>query len=1126
MDDLQSVLGELGLEQYAATFAANDVDLAALLLLEDADLKELGLSLGHRRKLLRGLAARAEGPRRADGRAAAATLDHARTVPLQSERRHLTVLFIDIVGSTALGATLDPEEMRGILFRFQDLCAGAVARYDGFLARFLGDGVLAYFGYPRAHEDAAERAVRVAIQIRDAVQAVATPNGAPLSLRIGIASGLVVVDEIADAREVRDQRVTGDTPNLAARLQQEVCGPGDIVIAPATRRLLGGRFETEDLGQRTLKGFSGGIRAWRVIGEHAGGSRFEAAHQTGLSGIVGREHEVALLLDRWQQAEAGEGQVVVLVGEAGIGKSRIIDALRERLDGVRHVHVGYQCAPFYASSALQPAIGHLERAADFAPRDRLDAKLDKLERLIGQTAPDSGSVMPLFAALLSLPVEGRYPPLTISPEQQKQRTLEAIVEQFVRLSRQQPVVFVVEDVHWIDPTTLELLSLCVDRLQHMQALMIVTSRPGFSHRWGGHAHVTSLTLNRLGHRHCSAIIEQVTEGRTIAAPVLEHILAKTDGVPLFVEELTKTIIESGLLRMADEGYVLDGALPALALPATLQDSLMARLDRLGEVKEVAQVAAVIGRDFSYDLLSSIEMTLSVPLEEALANLVAAELVYRRGSAARPTYYFKHALVQEAAYSSLLLSRRQELHAQIADRIAERFPDVAEVQPEILAHHNTEAKRPGLAIDYWLKAGRRASERSANIEAIVHLRRGIALLDRLDETGDRQRRELVLQASLGMPLIATQGYSAAETGAAWTRTRALAEELGESAQLLRSLYGLWAYNLVGGDIRTGREMADRFLALAEAEQDKAACLVGHRILGVSLHGLGMQEQARGEIERALDLYDPVVHRSLAFSFGQDQRVAGLSFLAVILWVQGFPDRAKRTAQQAVTLARDLDHANSFGYALAFGGCMVAELCGSQPLAERLSSTLLAHSEEHDAALWQAFGLAHKGWVDLAADSAGNGLGELEEAIAAFRTRHCGLRLPLHLGNLSLAQGRIGKHDAALATIREALALVEQGGERWVLPELLRIEAELALAASGDDARTAAHRLLQDALGLAREHGARSWELRVAISLARLWRDMQRTDEARAMLARSYGWFVEGFDTADLKAARVLLRELGA
>jgi class 3 adenylate cyclase/predicted ATPase len=1132
MADIDRVLTELGLEQYGSVLAANDVDLAALPLLQEADLKELGMTLGHRRKLMGWIGAAAataaDTERRQHGRrdAEASAMAHARTAPGRSERRHLTVLFIDIVGSTALGAALDPEEMRGILLRFQDLCAGAIARYDGFLARFLGDGVLAYFGYPRAHEDAAERAVRVALQIRDAAHAIRTPGDAPLALRIGISSGLVVIDEITDAGTGRDQRVTGDTPNLAARLQQEIAAAGEIVISPATRRLLGGRFETEDLGQCSLKGFATRINVWRVVGENPAESRFDAAHRGSLSQIVGRDHEVALLLDRWHQAEAGEGQVVILVGEAGIGKSRIIDALRDGLDKIRHVHVGYQCAPFYASSALQPAIGHLERAADFGPHDHPDTKLDKLERLIRQTGPDNASVMPLFAALLSLPTEARYPPLTISPEQQKQRTLEAIVEQFVRLSRQQPVLFVVEDTHWIDPTTLELLGLCVERIQHMNALMVVSCRPDFVHPWGGLAHVTSLTLNRLGHRHCSAIVEQVTEGRKMAEPVFEHIIAKTDGVPLFVEELTKTILESGVLRIVGDSYMLDGPLPQLSLPATLQDSLMARLDRLGEVKEVAQVAAVIGRDFSYDLLAAIEMNLTVSLDEALGQLVTSGLVYRRGGAAHPTYFFKHALVQDAAYSSLLLSGRQQLHGQIADKIAEHFPDVAEVQPEILAHHNTEAKRPALAIDYWLKAGKRASERSANIEAIAHLERGVALLDRLPEGHDRERRELMLQASLGMPLIATRGYSAAETGAAWARTRALAEALGETAPLLRSLYGLWAYNLVGGDIRVGREMAGRFLALAEAEGDKEASLVGHRILGVSLHGLGMQEQARAEIERALDLYDPMVHRPLAYIFGQDQRVAGLSFLAVILWVQGFPDRAKRTAQEAVTLARDLDHANSFGYALAFGGCPVAELCGAVPLAERLASTLLAYSEENDAALWRAFGLAHKAWVDLAGDDALGALHAFEDAIAAFRAAHARLRLPLHLGDLARAQGRVGRIAEGLATIREARSLVEQGGERWVLPELLRIEAELSLAAGGEASATEAYQLLQEALGLAREHGARSWELRIAISLARLWRDMRRIDDARALLARSYGWFVEGFDTADLKAARALLGELGA
>ena len=716
-------------------------------------------------------------------------------------------MFVDLVGSTALSARLDPEEMRKVLRAYQDTVAGEISRYEGHVAKFMGDGVLAYFGWPIAHEDDAERAARAGLAVTRSVAALQSPDGQTLAARIGIATGLVVIGDLVGSGEALERDVIGETPNLAARLQA-LAEPGQVVIAESTYRLLGRLFDVEDLGRRRLAGFGEPLRVLRVLGQSAAEDRFEALHGTGLVPLVGREQELALLLDRWERVGDGEGQVVLLSGEPGIGKSRLVRALRERLARETYTPLSHFCSPFHQTSPLYPVIDLLERGAGFARDDGPLEKLDKLEALIAAATRDVAGAAPLLAALLSIPIADRYPPLELSPEQQKQRTFEALVDQITGLAAHRPVLAVYEDVHWADPTTLELLELVIERVRTLPMLVLITCRPEFSPRWSGHAHLTLLTLSRLGRRQGTSMVEQLTGGKALPAEVLAQILARTDGVPLFVEELTKVVLESGLLVEESDRYVLIGPLPPLAIPATLHDSLMARLDRFAPVKQVAQIAACIGREFSYDLVSMTAPLSEDTLQDALKGLCASELVFCRGTPPNASYRFKHALVHEVAYRSLLRSRRQQLHARIAAVLEERFPQTAETNPELIGHHYAEAGLRDQAVVYFQRAGARALERSTYLEAISHLARGLELLEASPDTTERVQRELELQLALGSALMATRGYAAPEVEQAYVRARALCSHIGHTPQLFPVLHGLYRIYHVRGDLKAAQEVGEQ------------------------------------------------------------------------------------------------------------------------------------------------------------------------------------------------------------------------------------------------------------------------------------------------------------------------------
>ena len=750
--DIVVWLRSLGLEQYEATFRENAIDFSVLPDVTDQDLEKLGVLLGHRRKLLRAIA---------DLETSAKTAPDASTVPASvdtsprdtAERRQVTVMFSDLVGSTALSARMDPEDLREVISAYQDCVAETVGRLGGFIAKFMGDGVLVYFGYPHAHEDDAERAVRAGLELVAAVGALKTH--APLQTRVGIATGLVVVGDLIGSGASQEQAIVGETPNLAARLQG-IAEPSSVFLAESTRKLVGNLFELEDLGAQDLKGISGLVRAWAVLRPSQVESRFDAFHASGLTELVGREEELEILLRRWSKAKTGQGQVVLLSGEAGIGKSRLTAALLEAIASEPHTRLRHFCSPQHTDSALYPTIGQLERAAGFTRDDTLQAKLDKLDLLLAQSstsAQDAG----LFAEMLSLPNDGRYPKPDLTPQQRRQQTLEALASQVAALSSQNPLLMIFEDAHWADPTSLELFSRIVDKISTLRVLLIVTFRPEFDPPWIGRPHVTALTLNRLAERETSAIISRLVGNKSLPPSVRQDIIERTDGIPLFVEEMTKAVLEAGDEGAAEQTVAAVPS-PALAVPASLHASLMARLDRLGPAKEVAQVGAAIGREFSHALLAAVARKPEIELGSALDRLIEAGLLFRQGVPPEAAYLFKHALVQDAAYGTLLREPRRALHARIAETLESQFAEIAENQPEVLARHFAEAGMSETAIQYWSKAGERALQRSANAEAAAHLTSAIELVPK---GGGESRLELRLQMALGSAARAIHGHAAPE-----------------------------------------------------------------------------------------------------------------------------------------------------------------------------------------------------------------------------------------------------------------------------------------------------------------------------------------------------------------------------
>jgi class 3 adenylate cyclase/predicted ATPase len=1112
--DVTEWLRELGLEEYALAFRDNNIDGEVLRRLTAEDLRELGVaSIGHRRRLLDAIAVLGERQ---------PTAEASRTTPFtasgEAERRQLTVMFCDLVGSTALSSRLDPEDLREVIGAYHGCVAGTVAGFAGFVAKYMGDGVLVYFGYPEAHEDDAERAVRAGLAVIGVVGTLTTPER--LSVRIGIASGLVVVGDLIGAGAAQERGVVGETPNLAARLQA-LAAPGTLVIAESTRRQIGGLFEIQDLGPQPLAGFAEPQRAARVLGESGILSRFEALRSEATP-LIGRAEELDLLLRRWAQATAGEGQVVLLSGEPGIGKSRLTAAVQQNIGAARHIRIRYFCSPHHRESALYPVIAQLERAAGFERADMAETQLDKLEALLAPNHPADGDIA-LIAELLSVAGGERYPPLDLGPQRKKERLLSALLRQLDGLARRQPVLVIFEDVHWADPTSCELLDLMIDRVALMPILLVVTFRPEFQQAWSGRPHVTMQTLNRLGGGDCAVLVQELAGNAGLSGETVDEIVERTDGVPLFVEEVTKAVVEAGADRLAL------ASIPAstLAVPATLHASLLARLDRLGSaVKQVAQTGAAIGREFSYELLSaSIDQLGERELIDALHRLVEAGVVFQRGATPTAEYLFKHALVQDTAYSTLLRGARRDLHRRIAEALETKFPGLLAVRPEIAAHHFGEALEVEKAVAYWRRAGQASVAKCAVREATAQLRRGLDLLASLPEKLERKRLELDLQVTLTAALMGAKAYADPEVAATLERSRRLVTEIGGVGTPLHFsvLHGIWAVAYVGGNAKPAFDHATEFLSLAEAQPSSGPRLIGHRIRAASLMMGGHYREALPHSKMAVSLYRPDEHRELAFLYGQDLGANALCDLSRALWHSGYPDQASETADRAVFHAREFGHAYTLAHTLGHTAA-AAVLARDAAKVERLAEESAAISGKHGFLLWSAHSELLLGWVAAQRGGAFDGIVRMRAGLAEATAMDTHSFEPLHLGLIAEALALDGRAKEGLALLDEALSRAAETGEvaaeaelRWLQGQLLQ---RLRTANAG-----AAEAAFAQAVSVARRQGSRGYELRAATSLARLWHGQGRRAEARDLLAPVYGWFTEGFDTADLRAAKSLLAELG-
>jgi class 3 adenylate cyclase/tetratricopeptide (TPR) repeat protein len=1122
--DVGDWLRGLGLERYEQAFHDNDIDAGVLPRLTADDLIAIGVtSVGHRRKLLDAIASLSATTEPAEDVVLPAAAERQVAQAVEAERRQLTVMFIDLVGSTELAAQLDPEDMNRVIRAYQECCAGMVERWSGHVAKYMGDGVLAYFGWPRAHEDAAERAVRAGLAIAGGLAGLETPAGVPLAARIGIATGLVMVGELIGEGVAQEQTVVGETPNLAARLQA-LATPGKIVVSHMTRRLVGGLFEVTDLGPVRLKGFAEPLAAWLVEGEARTEGRFEALHGSVLTPLVGREHILALLLERWERVKDREGQVILLSGEAGIGKSRIAQSLRERLSVHSCRALRYDCSPYHQNSVLRPFITQLESAAGLAVDDSPSVKLEKLEHLLASLAANVQEVAPLIAALLSIPAGDRYLPTNLTPQRQKEKALLALANHFEVMAAAQPVLLIVEDAHWLDATSLELLDLVVHRLKDLPILLLITLRPEFSPPWIDQGHVTSLLVNRLSRRQAADLVARVAGDNPLSPETANHIVTRAEGIPLFIEELTRAVL-SGALSSRGIAKGQAETHPSAAVPATLHDSLMARLDRVPAAKQVAQIGAVIGREFSYEVLAALASLPESTLQDALHQLIDSQIVFSRGTIPNAVLTFKHALVQDAAYESLLRSKRQNLHATAALILEQRFPHLAESEPELLAHHYEQAGIAERAIAYYHNAARNAANRSAHMEAIGHLKKAVNIVAMLPDGSERDRYELSIMLALGISLQDVEGPASPETEKVYVRARELSLRTGSMHERFAALWGLWRTYNTRNDFESALTLAAELLRLAQEEKEPALLLQAHHALWANEYEVGSLQVILKHVAAGLPLYDEREHRSETYLLsGHDPGVCALGSKADAIWQLGFPGQAAKSADDSLALARKLDHPSSLCQALS--NAVELYLLARLPSRLRdLCEELIELAKEQGFALHMASATFGFGWALATQGDSKGGIECMLRGLADARDTRKKTVGRYHQSLLAETYCRIGSCQAAVKIMDEELggALDPEAKHYRSACEIHRLSGEVLLTVSPDE-HSRAQSCFYRAIDIAREKFAKSLELRAAMSLGRLWEGQGRAMDAYNLVVPVYDWFTEGFDTPDLVEARILLKSL--
>ena len=1114
---IEAWLSALGMSRYAEAFSANDIDLSLLPDIGEQALKDLGVgSVGHRVRLLKAISqlrpAPSASPPPAPGQGGAALRYLAGE--LEGERRQLTVLFCDMVGFTELASRLDPELLQKVIQAYEDACAACIVRYDGYVFQRLGDGIVAFFGYPLAHEGEAERAIYAGLAITESLAALEVDEVGRLEVRIGIATGVVVVSSVG-------RSAVGETMNLAARLQG-VASTGALVVSERVRQLAGGRFVYENLGQPPLKGIQRPTTAYRVVGVSDISSRFEIATQVGLTALVGREQEISLLTDRWQQARGGEGQVVLLSGEPGIGKSRILDALRERLeaDGANVFRV--QCSPYFANSAFFPAVDSFERALKFAREDAVEGRLDKLEALIVGQAGLPREDVRYFAAMLAIPFEDRYGPGNMGPQRFKDETLRCLADYFEAMARRQPTVMFFEDVHWADPSSLEALDVLIERLNGFPLLVVLTHRSEFRSRWDSHGHVATLSISKLTKAQSSAIVNKLTEGKALPGQLLDQILTRTDGIPLFVEELTKSILESGEIQAVGDRYEFVGASRQVNIPASLRDSLMARLDRHPSIKEIAQIGSVIGREFGYELIHALAPGTRDELDQALDKLTESGLASRRGTPPDAVFTFKHALVQDAAYDSLLKSRRQQLHDRVVGAIEARHPTLRETEPEVLARHLSIAGQTRVAMGLWRRAAELAMRRMSLAESIAHLNKALEELALLPPDPERDVVELDLHASLGTVFMLAKGWAAPEVESAFRRARDLSASTGGADSAVRALWGICVFHLVRGEIDHARTIGDRLMELAIGSGSRRASLVAH-MLCVQL---AMYSGRFGEVGHhwatVEELYSEIDDPSLINDYSTDLRLTVRLHGAHVEWLLGRPDQAGKLCMDNNDMARSLAHPYSLSWALTWGA--IPHLYrGDDERLKLFAGEGLDIAQEHGLAYTGAIGTMALGWAHGQVGRHAEGIEAMRRGLADFRATGAEIVVPYFKTLLAELLCAAGDKAPAHELLDTALEQVERWGERWQEAEIHRVRGLLwTCAPERDCARAEDH--FRRAIDVASQQGARAWELRARTALARLLQQQGLAERARSVLEPLLSSFREGAQTRDLIEARAVLASL--
>lgn len=1042
---------------------------------------------------------------------------------LAAERRQLTVMWCRVVVTDLLSERLDPEELYELIQEAHRVCAGVIHRFEGHIAQRFGDGLMVYFGYPRAHEDDAYRAVCTGLEVVEEMRRLNKrlegEKHVKLTMRVGIHTSMVVMQAV-DRGDKREQLVSGDTPHIVAQLPG-LAAPDTVVVSSSTLRLVENRFVYQNLGTHLLEEQSQPLAIYEIQQKRDSWSKITTPPTAGMTPFVGRKQELGLLRERWQQAREGQGQVILLSGEAGIGKSRLVQVPQERMAQAAQTRIECRCSPYYQNSAFFPVVDYLKHWLQWQLEDSSPVKLDKLENALAPYGFVLDEVVPIFASLLSLPLPDRYRSI-MTPQRQKQRTLETLLAWFLKETEQRPVYFVMEDLHWADPSTLELLGLLIDQIHTARMLLLLTFRPHFSPAWPVRSHVSHITLGRFTRQQVDRMIKQVTRGKPLPPEVVEQLMVKSDGVPLFVEEMTRMVLESGLVKETDGRYELTGPLPLLAIPSTLHDSLMARLDRLGVGKQVAQLSATLGREFSYDLIHAVALMEESTLQWGLTRLVEAELLHQRGFPPQARYTFKHALIQDAAYQSLLRRTRQRYHREVAQVLEQRFPDIRDTQPELMAHHYTEAGLRARAVDYWQQAAQRDLERSAHLDAIAHARRGLAALSALTDLLERRRCELSLQTMLGVALTYTRGHGAPEVARAFARARELSELVGDVQQLFNVFRGMWLIYFMHSELSTASELGDQLLRLAQGHNDPALLVESYRAVSAGLFFLGEQTAVVPYLERGLTLHDTLPKRPLPIQYGQDTDIMLLLYTAMNQWLRGYPDQSQQTIQQMLRRSQSRAHYNRC-HAFVFSA-FVHQWRGEIDVVHERVEASIALAHEYVLPMMLALGRIFRGWVLAQRGQYEDGIVAIRRGITDYRAMGAELALTCMLAMLIEVYLEMGDIEAALHTLADAFALVDKNGERWWEAELYRLQAELLLRQATPDVAQA-KAALHKALTVARRQEVKSLELRAAMSLCRLWRQQEKGGQVCDQLKEIYSWFCEGYHTADLKAAKALLRTVG-